>query len=362
MENKYLYPDSTNIFDDKELEFRVSQINDEGTNIKEVFEANLVSYIHQYKRFDNNWDDSEKYNSDWIYDRYLKGELQIIGENYNDEESPCAEFVDFELNQFFLEPNPKCQIYCHFLETHKATFQNIDRLIDYCFDRNKTQDSFRNFANKKLQEGIVNFEKLDFAFFYLEEVIVKTTIQDLIHFLQFKKRESYEKEISQVFDMDYFLNPALIQDPIELKNYREVLRAWVNKMGQDLKHNLNLPVVPPITEWMASEIGSTDHLNEIQNETKDYPKYIFTNYKAFDLFDTIAKEMTTHPQISFLFRQMSEKEKPALIVVENSDFVKWFNQQNYGYTLDYTTKTYEQSKTEDRIALYKVVKNLKMST
>lgn len=361
MENNYLYPDTTNLFDNEELEFRVNQINEEGTNVKEVFEANLVSYVYHSKRFDNNWGDSEKYDSSWIYDQYIKGQLQIIGDNYSELESPCAEFVKFELNEFLLEINPKCKIYYNFLIAHEATYQHIDRLIDHYFNTSKTQSSFQNFANKKLQEGIVNFNTLDFAFYDLEAVMVKTTIVDLIRFLQFTKRENYEDEISEVFDRDYFCNPALIQEPNELRSYREMLRAWVNKMGQELKYNLKLPLVPPIMEWMASEIGNSEHLDEIEKETQDYPKYIFANYKAFDLFDTLAKEMTTHPQISFLFRQMAEKEKPALIVTENSQFLKWFNQQGYGYTLDYPTKTFEQSKTDDRMAVYNVVKRLKIS-
>ena len=38
----------------------------EAIKMKEIFEANLVNYVSQYKRFNNNWDDSEKYNSSWM--------------------------------------------------------------------------------------------------------------------------------------------------------------------------------------------------------------------------------------------------------------------------------------------------------
>ena len=358
MKNEYLYPNTSNIFENQECTFRVNQINDDGTNVKEVFEANLVNYIYQYKRFSDNREYDVFIDSAWIYDQYTKGQLQVEDDEFNGEESPCTEFVRFELNNFLFESDPKCKIYFAFLETHENTFRVIDRLINHYYSNSKAKDSFEDFASNKLQMGVINFKVLETAFNNLERRIIKTTILDLIHFLQFQEKMGYEKEISQVFDMEYFLNPALIQDPVELKNYREILKAWVNKIGQDLKYNLNLPSVPPIVLWMAAEMDGKNQPAVIEMETKDYPKYIFAHYNAYHLFDTLAKEMTSHPQISFLFRQMSEKEKPALIVTENSNFIKWFNQQEYSLTLDYPTKTYDLSKTDDRIILYNAVKSL----
>lgn len=361
MENKYLYPDTTNIFENEELEFRVSQINEEGTNVKEVFEANLVNFIHQYKRFPNSWESEQIIDSAWIYNQYSNGQLYVMDDESIGDESPCSEFVRFEIYHFLLEIKPKCKIYFNFIETYGETYQIIDRLTNRYNGNIKSSDCFRNYAKAKLQNVSLDYATIENAFYRLEKLIIKSTLLDLIHFLKIIKKESYEQEINQVFDMDYFLNPALIQEPIELRNYCETVKTWIKKIGQDLKFKLNLPFIPNMLEWLVLEIGNDAKSEALEEETKEYPKYIFTNYKAFDLFDTIAKEMTTHPQISFLFRQMNEKEKPALIVVENSDFIKWFNQQNYSFTIDYPTKTFEQSKTEDRIVLYNVVKNLKIS-
>lgn len=361
MENDYLYPETINIFNDKELEFRVSQINDEGTNVKEVFEANLVNYVFHFKRFPNHYEIDQTIDSEWIYDQYCKGQLYLNDEESIEDESPCSEFIRFEWHNFFLEGVHNAEFYINFIDNHADTYQCIDKLTNNYFNNFKGTDTFRNYAKLKLQNENINFDTIENGFYRLEKLIVKTAAIDLIQFLKFTTNDTYEKEMSQVFDIDYFLNPALIHEPFELAKYQEVVKAWLNKINQDLKYKLTLPAIPPIALWLIAEIENRKSSLNLEIETKDYPKYIFTNYKAFDLFDTLAKEMTTHPQISFLFRQMSEKEKPALIVVENSDFVKWFNLQNYNLTLDYPTKTLEQSKTDDRIMAYAIVKKLKIS-
>jgi hypothetical protein len=361
MKNNLLYPDTINIFKNEKLEFRVSRINDEGTNIKEVFEANLINYIHNYKKFSDNSELAHLFNSEWIYNEFINGLLHAGDKSSIGCALPCNEFIRFEFNKFQNESEPKCKKYLHFIQTHFDTFNCIDSLSSHYHRQNKPLDTFRIYARGKMQIENINFTTIENSFYRLEKLISKTALIDLIQNLHFTKTESYEKEIKQVFDMDYFLNPALILNPNEKINYQQAIIAWVNKIIQDLKFNHNLPEIPPIASWLLIEIENRKLTSVINEEIKEYPKHVFLNYKAFNLFDILAKEMTTHPQISFLFRQMNEKEKPQLIVVENSDFIKWFNHQQYNLTIDYATKTYEQSKTEDRLVLYNVVKSLKIN-
>ncbi len=47
---------------------------------------------------------------------------------------------------------------------------------------------------------------------------------------------------------------------------------------------------------------------------------------------------------------MAEKEKPPLILVKDTPFRKWFNEQGYDIQLENHTKTHDNAKNEDRIA------------
>jgi hypothetical protein len=85
---------------------------------------------------------------------------------------------------------------------------------------------------------------------------------------------------------------------------------------------------------------------------------MFLNQKSFQLFKLLMESFQTHATVSFAFRMMAEKENPCLIVVKDTPYREWFNQQNYKIQLETHTKTFENAKSDDRIALYKLAKQM----
>lgn len=92
-----------------------------------------------------------------------------------------------------------------------------------------------------------------------------------------------------------------------------------------------------------------------------YSRHIFADEMAYNLFSLLMRHFKTSAAISFIFRKMAEKEKPPLILVNDTPFRKWFNEQGYEIQLENHTKTYENAKNEDRLAAYGAAKELTMS-
>jgi hypothetical protein len=68
-------------------------------------------------------------------------------------------------------------------------------------------------------------------------------------------------------------------------------------------------------------------------ESKNYPTHIFRRYDDFQLFDAVMQHDPNADEIGFLFRTMSEQETPAAIVVKETPFRTWFNQES-GYKME----------------------------
>lgn len=92
---------------------------------------------------------------------------------------------------------------------------------------------------------------------------------------------------------------------------------------------------------------------------EDYPKHIFLNAKAYQLFITFVENAILINQVAFVYRYMSEIENPPLILVKDTPFRKWYNaQEQFPLKLDNTTATYVNTKNEDRIMAYKIAKKI----
>jgi hypothetical protein len=72
----------------------------------------------------------------------------------------------------------------------------------------------------------------------------------------------------------------------------------------------------------------------------------------------LADQATNPKQLSFIFRQMSEKEESQMIVVKDKPFRDWFNEQSFPLKVNEATSTYVNAKSEDRIWLYNTAKKL----
>ena len=68
------------------------------------------------------------------------------------------------------------------------------------------------------------------------------------------------------------------------------------------------------------------------------------------------KYFKTSAAISFIFKKRAEKEKPPLILVKDTPFRNWFNEQRYEIQLENHVKTHDNAKNKDRLAAYGIAK------
>lgn len=77
----------------------------------------------------------------------------------------------------------------------------------------------------------------------------------------------------------------------------------------------------------------------------NYPKYIFSSYDAYNLFDTLARGISIKVSISYVYRLLFEN---GFIVAKDTPFRNWFNQQSYPIQLSTATETLQKSMSNER--------------
>jgi hypothetical protein len=177
------------------------------------------------------------------------------------------------------------------------------------------------------------------------------------------------------FRWEEFMAPtALASYPKAQREYQKTVFGWLEGQLANRKAKMKWETVPKsyqlITKLMADLQTQLD--NPKNNEKKatskkekfvkaesldDYPKHIFSNQEAYQLFCNFVAHATKIKQIAFVFRHMSEIENPPLILVKDTPFRNWYNDQaQFQIKLDNTTPTYNNTKNEDRILAYKIAK------
>lgn len=198
----------------------------------------------------------------------------------------------------------------------------------------------------------------------------------LKRWLQFEESDQ-KKNIWFSFDFNYYLNPlAYEQFPEHKPYYYKLLIAY---LSDELFKRKNLLNPNPLTAeyfciegyvgWMQGQLRKLTIPAKKKTATvvpqpivsTDYPKHIFLNEKAYLVFEKWMDSAQKVADVSFIFRAMSEKEKPALIMVRDVSFRDWYNDQDYKILLPNTTTVYYKCENETRKALYSSIKCLIMS-
>lgn len=266
----------------------------------------------------------------------------------------------------------KAEKYEEFLIENQQRFWELDKLIRIT-NLGTAYKDYRSFAKTTIKTHFINLDKLNIA---LQKLFYSTDRNYLLRLLYPTNYEDYINNECQGFigfNFDYYKSPPIYEaDPKEKENYLRFLKAWFLEYLQNHKILFGWDMFPneynkliiyansllPLTEKLLQSeimqpIPTTKSVQVI-----DYPTTIFLNQQAYQLFKQLMEYFNKHATVSFVYRMMSEKEEPALIVVKDAPFRVWFNQQSFNLYLETYTKTYENSKNEDRIALYKMAKRL----
>lgn len=353
-------------FSDSKLEDRVLFINEEASNIPKVFVNNYVNYClyiagaAQISKTISNYQ---------ILAKLLKGTFNMGINAYE-------EYASWELANADNIMSPKEEAYLSFLDTHLHYFHALDKLnFRFALSPFSTATFFKETWQN--QQTYINFEKLVVELNKYQEFLVNWCRFSLLNSCTITDEKDFTTIKNQLFNIDaLFGNPNLkyehkksilhtIKSNIELAS-RDFYAATALSgiiisphlfMREELKrkqNELEKEVAVKAKDW-----NTKIKLKPLYDEqiSLDFPTHVFKNKEAYHLFHIIAKGMTQHVQISFLFRQMSEGETPALIVCRDAVFRTWFNESKYKLELDIVTKRLADTTTADRMLLYNLTKS-----
>lgn len=314
----------------------------------------VTTYIHEGKIIFNA--DYRKDVGFYNYQQVVLHELQLLYDSKS---------LDYSLTQ-------KAAVFESYLHLNKQRFKELDTLIRMNKMKGIYKDC-REIANLTMKKPFIDIAELNTQLQRLFYYTDRNYLLKLLHPTNYQDYINREQKGVKEFNYNYYKNPPIYEaDPKEKEIYLRFLKAWILENIENRKTILNWRSLPEeykkLKFYAVSLLPSVDinttinmpleHTKQETVEVLEYPSHIFPNYQTFQLFKLLMESFNTHSTVSFVYRMMSEKENPALIVVKDTPFRDWFNQQSYNLQLETFTKTFENVKNDDRIALYKLAKSM----
>ena len=145
--------------------------------------------------------------------------------------------------------------------------------------------------------------------------------------------------------VDYLIENKALQylEPKKYQHYLHCLNKGFNALHQDMKSYIDFsnPFFATAEKLFQSILGKLDqaasHENAViispfitktETNTNNYPAYIFRKPEDYLLFNTLMENNPSADEIGFVYRRMSEAENPTTIVVKETAFRNWFNQES----------------------------------
>lgn len=366
--NQYLFPDKFNASSRLNIETKISILQQSGNNFKEVVVAYYINYL-LFNGFIIEKREQPTFANRTLaaFDLWKKGILKA--KNLLKSESHFqSQLMKFYLDEktYFKKTELKNQeLYLELLNQYIAVFQQIDAWINNKHTRPRKLWS-ESVNNKQLLEEIEVEQTDNYLLNFLDEVYLQCGLELI-------KNLEWPTQNALIFDafQEYIIETSVLNPEIsDKKLLNKVQASLLRYMKKELIYIQNscllsnsVVIFSEINRWCADEI--TSNKIEIQSNFKlefpnvsNYPIHVFSDKKAFHLFNFFAEKFNSHVAISFFYRKMAEQEKPTLILVKDTPFRQWFNDQNYDLILDRATDTFSKSKNEERELLYSVVKSL----
>ena len=266
----------------------------------------------------------------------------------------------------------KAILYAEFLKENTHRFREIDVLVELTA-REKQYPSLQELAKTKIKKAVLDILELDKKQMMLFQTLDRINLLMLLNPGNPQKRKQYIANLQKFFDFEFFKNPSLLREfPREKETYLKVLKTWLIDQIELRKRKLDWSALPEEYQYVQDYAENLLPQMEIKprvskvvtlaktfnNQITPYPHHIFADEKAWQLFSLWMRHFKTATAVSFIFRSMAEKEKPPLILVNDTPFRTWFNGQEYPIKLENHTKTYDNAKNEDRRAAYALAKEL----
>lgn len=341
----HFIPFSSNPFEEP-LFRRLPILCKENFTLYDQFVKNLIAalYYQDFEVTSSYRFSGQKKNQEQLYERFLQGDLRILDFD-GLPISPLIRFMNLEIKAFENENMPEAKEYINFLTTHKKLFKCIDRAVDYNFEENYIKYAPYIYDKMGNLHYLEKFE-IDKRFESIKVKLVKQLKRQLIAHLHIQGLD--HSDLKEELDaLKFHLNNELI-DPKKTHTIKAHTIQW---FGQLLRHigfvigwHDYKSFFDEAKELCCQAIGYNTPTPTVADI--DYPRHIFTKPAAYLLFHELASQFTKKSPISFLYRQMAEKDN--LIHARDTEFRDWFQSCGYPAELYSTTETYDRAQTEER--------------
>jgi hypothetical protein len=324
-----------------------------------IFESNtgiavegiLASYIYGLQKENNS------IIKKFTFDEFFSSEILFFAQNGK--------------SLYSIEQIIRLRTYFDFLNQNKNKIERIRRFPEiinlHVLNLVQRLHSYYNLDDLNLHQLddqlFILFEKLDHCYELFER-----------SFKDESEEKVWQKQEFLFIDWDYLKEPFQLEDDRAgmimfinaLKGYlkealyqRKVFLEWhkTPKTYQIIEHFIE-ELKQESDKFKKAEQTITTAQDKRIDKAEDYPRSIFASQECYDFFCLLVHQATTSKQLSFIFRQMSEKENPVLIVVKDKAFRDWFNEQPFQMKAEEATSTHPNAKNEDRIWAYNTVKKL----
>lgn len=285
-----------------------------------------------------------------------------------------------------LELNSIMQITHELKELYKEDEQNLDRYVASFESKikrySKLYGSLMEYPLHIIGEQLrLNLEEFKIAphlvlelVLNLKDMLMSVILHHIISYDQIVFDELCEREIAKI-NVKYFVtNTSLrVLKPEKYLNYLQIVQQGISAFYQDFQSYAILDshcyaLVNSFFDFVVNKIElACDECKQCfakssefgAQKLKTYPVHIFSNVEAFKMFNEIDSRATKPEEIGFLFRYMSEQEKPAKIISTETVFRKWYNDSDETkFNLKNPIKTYDRiGAKEIKVFKYMSLKN-----
>lgn len=329
-----------------------------------LFVKNLIAYVFYEDSFYfydaisergiKTLNDSSQPN---LYHVFLRG-CMMVG-SYPNQYSPVKGFSIFETKIFSKDLSSDGLAYHEFICDNIAVFERIDLLVSLQIDE-KAGSNFLSYLTA--YNAIYPHINVTLIGNVLEQFFIYVCKELAVSYI-------YHLDESNLFpeDFEYAMDTILFSmkyDLLEKEEQERIVtfcKRWITQRFKEFSMKSKIrfaiyedkgpylfgPVLQYFSEFFSDELPST--------VSKEYPTHIFKNYEGFYLFDTLAKGLYVKTSISYVYRLFFEK---GLIVVKDTPFRTWYNQQSYPIQLATVTDTLQKATSSDREQFVAIVAKL----
>lgn len=326
--------------------YRVQPIADDQYSVYDLLVRNFIAFVYY-----NNYRVVSSFDIDVdYYQRSLKlryfdfyKDSNLFALKRNQVNSPLMDFIENEIFDFAEYSEQDAVNYVMFINKNKSVFQSIAKLMDYRIDVTLFDSDVQNIIIKSLlsnlEEGIVELSK-KYRLTLTQHILTNLTLK--LHL-----NDVNLKELNPIFsEMQHATSNEFIS---EVQRYRlkKLFLRVIRQVHKDI--NFRLHPLSISFEELESHFLEITEFNQTNSEEQDFPRYVFKTYEAYQLFHDYAQRMDIKTSVNYLYRRMHEKDN--LILLKDTEFRAWFNDQDYQVKFYDSTLTFSRSHNPERQVL-----------